>query len=84
MSSGVRVYYREDTGWLVETPIGLTPAQVAAVVAHARKTFAAQAMAYGPGDRRDAITRNMATLTAANIRQKLIGTYPWEQDRVLV
>lgn len=83
MSNGLRVYFQEAGGWLIETPIGLTQSQVIAAVKWARKNFAAQALAYGPGDRRDAIERNLQTLTPQTVQQKLISRYPWERDRIV-
>lgn len=83
MTSGPRVYFQETGGWLIETPIGLTQSQIVAAVKWARKNFAAQAQAYGPGDRRDAIERNLPTLTPQLVQQKLIAAHPWERDRIL-
>lgn len=81
--SGLRIYHQQEGGWLIETPIGLTPAQVARAVSHARKNFAAQALAYGPGERRDTIERQLATLTPQTVRQRLTSKYPWERDRIV-
>lgn len=79
---GVRIFYNEN-GWIVETAIPLSVTQLEAAIKF-HKNVMRQRYGNWDKDKQESYGKLLDELTPQSIRHKLIGQYPWEQDRILV
>jgi hypothetical protein len=66
----IRVHYTA-AGWIVDTPIGLTPLQLSRVVQF-HKNVQTERISVMRGDRREAGIKAMRELSVATIRQNVL------------
>lgn len=71
MSSPLRVYWDEQNGWTVDTPIALSRPQADAVVAWTKKIQGERVKSMR-GDKREQAEKALRNLTAKTLKQNLL------------
>lgn len=67
--------FHSASGWVIDTPVGLSPRQLDAAVAWAQRDFIRQAGRLPRGERRETLLIALGSLDSRTIKQRLVNPY---------
>lgn len=78
-----RIYHHREHGWIIETPIGLSPTELDRAIQFHKKVQLDKVRSMKSGDERDRAIRLLELLTTDSIRQSVRPAQDWMQDRII-
>lgn len=67
-----RVHWDAEQGWVVDTQIALSPAQLQRVIAHTKRIQSERVLAMPRGDRKDQATQALKSLSLRSLKVNLL------------
>lgn len=80
-----RFWYCDKTGGLVlDTPVGLSQAQMDAACKYVAGIYSLKFKSLPPGDRKDTVAKGLKALKENRVTQRVVGRNDFEVDRIML